>query len=174
MIRPIVSCRLAPRPFEKVGCNVSIESLNEDLAALERDVRALVKDAGTTPDGIAAKVRTVEEEVVAAEFIATEEAVENVSGLLAALSEIGAIQNEQFRTFFTDHRATLKALLQARSPIDVARLGFEHWNRRATHIADGLTRTAGVLAQESRHARTSIVEMWKPFIELVRGDWARR
>ena len=173
MIRPIVSCRLAPRPLENPGCNVSIESLNEDLAALERDVRALVKDA-EAPEGVAAKVRTVEEEVVAAEFIATEGTVENVSGLLAALSEIGAIQNEQFRTFFTDHRATLRALLQARSPIDVARLGFEHWNRRATHIADGLTRTVGVLAQQNRHATTSIVEMWKPFIDLVRGDWARR
>ncbi len=153
---------------------MSIESLNADLAALERDVRALAKDTTSPPDGIAATARTVEEEIVAAEFIAAEETIENVSGLLAALSEIGAIQSEQIRIFFTDHRDTLKALAQSRSPIDVARLGFEHWNRRATHIADGLTRTVGVLAKEGRHATTSVAEMWKPFIELVRGDWARR
>jgi hypothetical protein len=153
--------------------NVSIESVNEELAALERDVRALVEDAGA-PERIADRARTVREEVVAAEFIAAEETLENVSGLMAALSEIGAIQNEQLRTFLRDHGATLQALVCARSPSDLARLGFEHWNRRTTHIADGLTRTVGVVAQESRHATTSIAEMWKPFIELVRGDWARR
>jgi hypothetical protein len=153
---------------------VSIESLNEDLAALERDVRALVKEGAKPVEGVNGTVRTVEEEVVAAEFIATEETIENVSGLLAALSQIGEIQNEQLRTFFTDHRDTAKALLQVRSPLDVARLGFEHWNRRATHIADGLTRTVEVLSQESRRATGSIAEMWKPFVELVRGDWAVR
>ena len=154
---------------------MSIESLNEDLAALERDVRALVKDAAKpAQDGVNDKMRTVEEEAVAAEFIATEEAIENVSGFLATLSKIGEIQQEQFRTFFADHRDTLKALAQVRSPFGFARLGFEHWNRRATHIADGLTRTVGVISQESGHATRSIAEMWKPFIELVRGDWARR
>ncbi len=152
---------------------MSIESLNADLAALERDVRALAKDT-TSADGVAATARKVEEEIVAAEFIAAEETIENVSGLLAALSEIGAIQSEQFRIFLTDHRETLKALAQSRAPVDLARLGFEHWNRRATHIADGLTRTVDVLAKEGRHATTSVVEMWKPFVELVRGDWARR
>ncbi len=149
---------------------MSIESLNEDLAALERDVRALVKDAAK-PAGAA---RTIQEEAVAAEFIATEETIENVSGFLATLSKIGEIQNEQIRTLFADHRDTLKALLQVRSPFDLARLSFEHWNRRATHIADGLTRTVDVISQESGHATRSMAEMWKPFVELVRGDWARR
>ena len=153
---------------------MSIESLNEDLAALERDVRALVKDAAGPTQGVDDKVRTLEQEAVAAEFIATEETIENVSGLLAALSKIGEIQNEQLRTFLADHRDTLKALLQVRSPIDFARLGFEHWNRRATHIADGLSRTVEVISQESSQATRSAAEMWKPFIELVRGDWARR
>lgn len=153
---------------------MSIESLNEDLAALERDVRALVKETTRSADGMNGRVRKVEEEVVAAEFIATEETIENVSGLLAALSQIGEIHNEQIRSFFTDHRDTLKALLEARSPLDLARLGFEHWNRRATHIADGLTRAVEVISGESRRATGSIAEMWKPFVELVRGDWAVR
>ncbi|HTK98106.1 MAG TPA: DUF948 domain-containing protein [Pseudomonadales bacterium] len=153
---------------------MSIQSLNEDLAALERDVRALVKETNKPADDVNRKVRTVEEEVVAAEFIATEETIENVSGVLAALSQIGEIHNEQIRSFFTDHRDTLKALMEARSPLDLARLGFEHWNRRATHIADGLTRTVQVISSESRRATGSISEMWKPFVELVRGDWAVR
>jgi hypothetical protein len=152
---------------------VSIESLNADLAELERDVRALVKDAGATQT-VAEKVKTVADEAVAAEFIATEEAIENVSGILATVSEIGEIQTEQLRTLLADHRATYDALLQIKSPFDFARLGFDHWNRRATHIADGLTRTVEVVFRESRHATHSVAEMWKPFVDLVRGDWRRR
>ena len=157
---------------------MSIESLNEDLAQLERDVRALSKDSMHTIDDaaeeVADKARVIREEVVAAEFVATESAIENVSGLLAALSEIGAIQNEQLKMFFTDHRDTLKALVQTRSPMDAMRIGFEHWNRRATHVAEGLSKTVGVLARETRHATSSAGEMWKPVIQLVRGDWSRR
>ena len=157
---------------------MSIESLNADLAALERDVRALVKDAGTAQtaaeQAVSEKVKTVADEVVAAEFIATEEAIENVSGMLAALSKIGEIQAEQLRMLLADHRATFEGLMQIKSPLDFARLGFDHWNRRATHIADGLTRTVHVVSSESRHATHSVAEMWKPFVDLVRGDWLRR
>jgi hypothetical protein len=149
---------------------VSIESLNDDLAQLERDVRALSQDTGRLVGSVTDRARTVEEEIVAAEFIATEETIETVSGWLAALSDIGTIQSEQLKIFFADHRQTL----QSRSPIDLLRLGYEHWNRRATHIAEGLGKTVGVLTKEGRHMTRSAVEMWKPLIELVRGDWARR
>lgn len=157
---------------------MSIESLNADLAALERDVRALVKDAGASQtvatQTVAERVKTVADEAVAAEFIATEEAIENVSGILATLSRIGEIQTEQLRTLLADHRATFQALLQIKSPFDLARLGFDHWNRRATHIADGLTRTVEAVSRETSHATHSVAEMWKPFVDLVRGDWLRR
>lgn len=157
---------------------MTIESLNEDLARLERDVRALSNDSARRIDdgaeNVAETARVIREEVVAAEFVATESAIENVSGLLAALSEIGAIQSEQLKIFFADHRDTLKALLQSRSPIDLMRLGYEHWNRRASHVAEGFTKTVEVLAKESRHATASAGEMWKPLVQLVRGDWSHR
>ena len=153
---------------------MSIQSLNEDLAKLERDVQAVFKDTDRLVDDVKERVRTVEEEVVAAEFIATEETIEGISGILETLSEIRSIQNEQVRIFFADHRDTLKGITQLRSPADVLRLGYEHWNRRATHIAEGFTKTAEVIAKEGNVLATSMQEMWKPFVELIRGDWARR
>jgi hypothetical protein len=157
---------------------VSIESLNEDLAQRERDVRALSEDSAQLVDdsveNAANAARVIQEDVVAAEFVATESAIENVNGLLSALTEIGSIQNAQLKAFFADHRDTFTALLKSRSPGDLLQLGFEHWNRRATHIAEGLTQTIGVLASETRHMATSAGEMWKPVVELVRGDWTRR
>ena len=97
-----------------------------------------------------------------------------VGGIFETLREINAIQNEQVKTFFTDHRATLKAMMQLRSPVDLVQLGFEHWNRRAGHVAEGITRTVDVITKERKELSTSMAEMWKPFIELVRGDWTRR
>ena len=153
---------------------MSIESLQEDLAKLERDVQAVFSDTDRLVGDVKERAKTVEEEIVAAEYIATEETIEGVSGILETLSEIGAIQSEQFKTFFADHRATLEAMTQLRSPVDVLQLGFEHWNRRVSHIAEGITRTAEVIAKERSVLSTSMAEMWKPFVELIRGDWARR
>lgn len=153
---------------------MSMQSLNEDLAKLERDVQAVFKDTDRLVGDVKERARTVEEELVAAEFIATEETIEGISGILETLSEIGAIQNEQVKIFFADHRDTLKALTQLRSPADVLRLGFEHWNRRATHVTEGFTKTVDVIAREGNVLSTSMKEMWKPFVDMIRGDWARR
>jgi hypothetical protein len=61
-----------------------------------------------------------------------------------------------------------------RSPADFARVGFEHWNRRATHVADGIKATIGVLANESRSLTNTVVGVWTPFLQLIRRDWDRR
>lgn len=153
---------------------MSIESVNEDLARLQRDVEALSKDAGRLIGDVADQSRTLREEAVAAEFIATEETMENVGSVMDTLSQLGDIQRQQWRIFVTDQRDTLKALVQSRSPFDVLRVGFEHWSRRATHVADGLNQTVTVLANEGRSLTNTLVEVWNPFIELLRRDWVRR
>ncbi len=155
---------------------MSIDSLREELSQLERDVQAAFGDAGhpnNHPD-MKERAKTVESEIVAAQYIATEETISGVGGIFETLREINAIQNEQVKTFFTDHRATLKAMMQLRSPVDLAQLGFEHWNRRAGHVAEGITRTVDVITKERKELSTSMAELWKPFVELVRGDWTRR
>jgi hypothetical protein len=153
---------------------VTIESVNEDLARLQRDVRALSSDAGRLIGDVAAQSRTIREEAVAAEFIATEETMENVGSVLDALSQLRDIQQQQMRAFFNDQRDTLKAITQVRAPVDLLRVGFDHWSRRVTHVADGLSQTVGVLANERRALTSSLVEMWNPFIKLIRRDWASR
>ena len=112
---------------------MSIESMNEDLARLKRDVRALSQGAGRVLNDVVEQSRTVREEAAAAEFIAAEETMENVGSVLGALSALGDIQREQVRIFLADQRETLGAFPQVRSPVDLARLGFEHRSRRATH-----------------------------------------
>ena len=153
---------------------MSIESVNEDLVRLKNDIGALSKDAGRLFDDVAGQGRTIQEEAVAAEFIANEETMETVGSVLEALSELGDIQREQLRVFFADQLATAEAMIQVRSPADLLRIGFEHWSRRATHVAEGLSQTVNVLANEGRSLTNTLVEVWNPFIELLRRDWARR
>ena len=151
--------------------SVSIDSLREELAQLEREVQEAFADTGP---GVKERAKAIGTEMVAAQYIATKETMSGVGGIFETMSEIQAIQNEQVKSFFADHRATLKAMTQVRSPVDLVQLGFEHWNRRAGHVAEGITRTADVIAKERKELSTSMAGMWKPFVELICGDWTRR
>jgi Na+/phosphate symporter len=153
---------------------VSIESVNEDLARLERDVRTLSKDAGRLLSDVAGQSDTLRDEALAAEFLVTEETIENVGNVLNALSQLSDIQRQQLRVFVDDQRETIKALGQISSPADLVQIGIEHCGRRATHLVDGLSQTAAVLVNEGRAFTNTLVEMWDPFIDLVRRDWAGR
>ena len=166
------SCKLVAIPGFSEATTVSINSLREDLARLENDVQT----AFNNPDqpSLQERAKAVGAGIVAAQYVATKETMSSVGGMFEALSEIGAIQNEQFRIFFTDHRDTLKALIQVRSPVDLLQLGFEHWNRRASHVAEAITRTVDVISKERNELSTSMTEIWKPIVGLVRSDWTRR
>jgi dsDNA-binding SOS-regulon protein len=168
------SARLISASGQRKGNAVSIESMNEDLARLKRDVRSLSQDAGRMFDDVVDQSRTIREETVAAEFIAAEETMENVGSVLDALMALREIQREQLRVFVADQRETFGAITRVRSPIDLARVGFEHWSRRATHVAEGLNQTVEVLANESRSLTRTLVEVWTPFLALMRSDWVRR
>lgn len=153
---------------------MSIQSVNDDLARLERDVQSLSRDAGRLLDDVTDQSKTLREEAVAAEFIATEETMENVGSVLGALSDLHEIQRRQLRWLFDDSQASLAALTRARSPADLFRVGLDHWSRRAGHIGEGVGQAVTVLASESRTLTNTLVEMWTPFVALLRRDWERR
>ena len=168
------------------GNEPTIESLNADLAELEREVRALSNaqqcpaDAAAAPAAedepqtISDAARVAVEDTVAASFVATEEMIDSAGGWFVTLSELGAIHNDQAKALLKDTLDTMRALRNAHSPGDVLHTAFDHWNRRATHVAEGMTRTIEVVARESRHASTSVAEMWRPVVDLVRADAHRR
>ncbi len=159
-----------PLQSERGGA-VSIESVNEDLARLEADVRHLSEDSRRLAKDLSAQARIVREETVAANFIATEEAVENAGSILEAIVSLRDIQRDQIRVFFEDGRDSFRALLEVRSPLGLIEVGADHWRRRATHIATGLNQVVDVLASEGRQMTTAMLQMWKPFVQLLQRDW---
>jgi len=150
---------------------VSIESLNQDLARLEEDVRKLARDSQRITVDIGKQTQTAREEIVAAEFIATKETLKNTSSALETLATLRDIQQESLRVLIDDHRQSWYALADVRSPLDLVQLGFEHWRRRSSHIALELNQVVDLLATSSRQMTTSMLQVWKPFLDLVRRDW---
>ena len=150
---------------------MSIDSLNQDLARLEEDVRKLARDSQRISVDLGKQARTVREEVVAAEFIATEETLENTGSVLEALATLRDIQQESLRVLIDDHRQSWQALADVRSPFDLLQVGFEHWKRRASHVALELNQVVDVFTSSGRQMAASMVQVWKPFVGLVRRDW---
>jgi polyhydroxyalkanoate synthesis regulator phasin len=176
---------------------VTIESLNAELADLEREVRAL---SNAQPQSTAAPppqassprqsasgerpsantedpasrvehaAQIAAEDTAAASFVATQATIDRTGGWFVTLSELGGIHNDQTKAFLKDAFDTLKALRNAHSAADVLQVTFDHLQRRAAHIADGLNRATDVIVRESRHASESVGELWRPVIDLVRTD----
>jgi hypothetical protein len=137
--------------------------IEEELAKLEREVRALSKDAS-------AKANTIRDEAVAAEYIATEETLENVGTVMDAFMRLNEIQRKFWETFFADQRQTFEAITGSRSPGDFLRASIDHCSRRAEHDADAFRQTFNVLTSGARSVGNTFNELWKPFGELVRRD----
>jgi hypothetical protein len=140
---------------------MSAHPIEEELARLERDVRALANDAGRA-------ATTLRDEAVAAEYIATEETLENVGTVMDAITRLHEVQRKFWETFLADQRQTLDAFGAARSPGDVLRAGLDHWHRRSEHAAEAFRQTTVVLTDGARSLGNTFNEVWKPFADLVR------
>ena len=135
------------------------------MSNLEREVQALSRDLGST---------RLRDEALAAEYVATEEAIENVGTTLDAMERLQRIQRRCWEALFQDHRATLEALTEMRSPRELGGIGFEHWQRRVTHTSEAVGQTVNVLADEVRSLSSTFAEVWSPFVALLRRDWSQR
>ncbi|NJN51042.1 MAG: hypothetical protein HC809_03945 [Gammaproteobacteria bacterium] len=153
--------------------SVSIETVNQDLARLEADVRHLADDSRRLIKDVGKQARLVQDEAVAAQFIATEETIGNAGSILEAMASLRDIQKEQLRQFFEDQRESFNALKGIRSPIGLLEVGLDHWQRRARHVAAGLNQAVDVVSKESRHRTAAMAQMWQPFLRLVQNDWRK-
>jgi hypothetical protein len=151
---------------------VTTDSVSSDLKQLEDDVRRLSAGEAPAHATIADRAKLVEQEIVVGEYIAAEEAMENLGSLFGMVSELSGIQVRQLKQLAGDHRETLKRMTEARSPGEFAELGFDHYRRRSEHLTEGFNEAVEVIRTEGRFLSNTLVEMWKPFFALVRRDWA--
>jgi len=134
---------------------VSIDAVDHELSRLEAEVARL------------------RERVLAAEYIATEETIENMGSLLETLARLQDIQREQWRFLVSDGAETLGALRRVRSVFDVPGVALGHCQRRARHVVGGMNRAMVVCTGGAQSLTRTFVEMWRPFLAMVGQDWKR-
>lgn len=153
---------------------MTIDSVTQDLQRLEEDVRRLTNDGRRLAQDVEAQADVVEQEIVAAEFIAAEESIENLGSFLGMLSELNDVHTRQWQKLADDYLATLRQLGEARSAAALIQANFDHYRRRSEHITEGLGEAFDVLTSEGRFLTETVVEMWRPFFTMLRRDWAAR
>lgn len=153
---------------------MTIDSVTEDLQRLEEDVRRLTADGQRLAQDVGDQRDVVEQEIVAAEFIAAEESIENLGSLLGMFSELNGIHTRQWQQLADDHIDTLRQLSEARSAAALLQAGLDHYRRRGQHVTEGVGQAFDVLTSEGRFLTETLVDMWKPFFSMLRRDWAAR
>ncbi len=151
---------------------MSIQNLEAGLSKLEGDAKKLQHDSASMVEDLGRQARVVEEDVIAAEFIATEETLEGFGSLLDSLQRLSDIQKQQFGLFVDDGRETLSGIRDAESATDYIHLGFEHILRRGEHIGDGIKDCVDVVSGEANNLTDSLFSLWKPFFRFLRRDWS--
>lgn len=151
---------------------MSLNELERDLSQLEADAEKLRRDSGQMVGDLERQARAVEEDTIAAEFIATEEALEGFGSLLDSLQQLSDIRKQQFEFFIEDGRATLSGLRNAGSNDDYIHLVFEHFLRRADHLGNGIKDCVDVMTNEANNLTDSMFSLWKPFFSFLKKDWS--
>ncbi len=110
------------------------------------------------------------DEVVTAEFLATEGLLEWMGGVLEDSQAFAALGVRQWRYLLEDHLHTLEVSFRARSLGDLADLPRTHLQRRMTHLGEGLTTSRNLVQRSAQRSLEPLRNVWAPFLELVRRD----
>lgn len=124
---------------------------------------------GTLHD-IREQVALAGDEVVTAEFLATEGVLEWLGGALEDSQALAALGVRQWRYLLQDHLHTLEDSLRVRSLEDLADLPRTHLQRRMTHLGEGWVTSRELAERSVARSLEPLRNVWGPFLELVRRD----
>lgn len=110
------------------------------------------------------------DEIIAAEFLATEGALEWCVAVVEDAQDWAVLGLKQWRHLASDQLLTLQAVMQARSLEDVADLPRQHWQRRLTHLGEGMEAARELARRSLLRGLTPLREVWLPFAGMVCRD----
>ncbi|MCC5885296.1 MAG: hypothetical protein JJT88_02560 [Gammaproteobacteria bacterium] len=116
------------------------------------------------------QVTLASDEVVTAEFLATEGVLEWVGGVLEDSQDWAALSVRQWRYLLEDNLQTLEDSFRARSLEDIADLPRVHLQRRMTHLGEGLSASRDLAERSFQRSLEPLRNVWAPFLELIRRD----
>jgi hypothetical protein len=146
-------------------------------SAFRKDLERLAQEAEAREDCQAEPGRAgrlAGEEVVGAELLASRHLVAQLGLLWETTEQLGDLYARQIRYWVDDHTVTWTELIAAPSSDSKDGSGVvgRHLERRIAHLGEGLTESAHLLARQSAQASRSLFDLWRPFMSVLRADWA--
>jgi hypothetical protein len=118
--------------------------------------------------------RLAGEEAVGAELLATRDLVAHLGIAWDTAEQLGDIYVRQLRLLMDDYRTTAAALLSSEGLAPLPQVVNAHLDRRLRHAGEGLEQGIEVFSRQSAKACGSLLELWAPFLAVVRSDWMQR
>lgn len=116
------------------------------------------------------QVELAGDEVVTAEFLATEGALEWMGAMLEDSQSLLAIGVRQWRYLFEDNLRTLEEGVRVSSLSELAELPRNHLERRMSHVGEGLLASQQLAMRSVQRSLEPWRNVWSPFLELLRRD----
>ncbi len=121
-------------------------------------------------DDIQQRVTLTRDEVLTAEFLATEGMLEWFGALIEDSQDWAALGVRQWRYLVEDNLQTLEAGVRARTLEDLAELPRVHLQRRMNRLGEGLEGGRKLAERSVRRALEPLASVWSPFLQMVRRD----
>ncbi|MFU8816651.1 MAG: hypothetical protein ACNA7W_14980 [Pseudomonadales bacterium] len=144
------------------------------LSAFKKDLDRLAREVDELSGSMQAETRLAGEEAMGAELLASRELVAQLGILWDTAERFGDLYARQLRYCVADHASTWSALLGGAARGDAPAIIGEHVERRVIHLAEGVQQSAQLLSGQSAKASQTLYNLWKPFLAVLRQDWAGR
>lgn len=145
-----------------------------DLQALRHNLDRLRREAEELAESLQGESRLAGEESLGAELLAGREMSAQAGILWETAEQLGDLCLRQARLFAEDHTATFRCLLDDSSRHSFQTMVGRHVERRLRHNLDGVAQGIDIMAAQSERTCQSIINLWAPFLAVVRKDWAER
>jgi hypothetical protein len=150
------------------------QDVEQDAARLGEDARRMIDDAVRVGEDLERQVTLAGQEVVTAEYLATENLLEWVSGWAEDGASLLALNVRQWRYLMEDGLSTLEAAAAARSARELAEVPGSHLRRRAGHLREGFDDARALATRGLRRSTEPLGSLWRPFLAMLRNDWGGR
>ena len=144
------------------------------LSAFSKDIKRIAEDVEHLAEDLSQDSRTMRDEVVGAEIMATKEVTERIGMIWELVEGLNDISREQLRLLFDDYTTTVQDFTNAPGIHNYSDLVMNHWLRRLEHVADGARSVSNLVSKEANVFEDVVFGMWKPFFAVVNRDWGSR
>ncbi len=151
---------------------MTIEDLKGDLTRLQDDAARVASDSQNLIKDFGKQMETVEDEIVAAEILATNNTVEGIGIVFESVILLRDVGTQQIMFLIDDGRETLEKLQTAETSEERIVTLFNHLGRCVNHVSSGFESVCRMVGNELDEISGTVDNSWSFFSRLLSADWS--